>query len=272
MLKKLILTISLIALSIFIAILSTHTYFQNQNINKLLNKNLDGRVIPHKVNYINKLQNVLSDNIHSFEFDVNFNNLEKNPYFEVGHDKKELKGISFEKYLKILKNKKIKKIWMDIKNVNDKNINQILQRLKYLDKLYNIKNILIFETSSTSSKVKIISDAGFHTSYYLPVDKFFTINKNDKQQIKQLSNLIKHQILTQNLKAISFPTYIYPFVKNNIEPIISKDIVYHVWNHYKFKKKNEISKILEKDFFSDSRVKTILYSYDNNKLNRLYSF
>ncbi len=272
MIKKILLFTLAIIFIILITIAFKSQQNQNQNINQLLQQELDGKLIPHKVNYINKLNNVLDDNLLSFEFDTIFNIQNSTPYFEIGHDKKELQGVSFEDYLKILKGKKIKKIWMDIKHVKESNIPAILNRLNYLDKIYKIKNILIFESNSISPKIKLISDAGYHTSYYLPIDRLIMITKNDNILALKEATKIKEQINYQNLKAVSFPTYIYSFIKTNIEPIISDKIVYHTWDRYKFKKKDELIKIQKEDFFKDERVKTIIYSYDNNKFNRLYSF
>ena len=265
MLKKIILLIIILSIFIFISKLSLDQYNQNHNIATVLKEKLDTRIVPHKVNYKNKLYNILSSDLHAFEFDTNFNTNAKIPYFEVGHDDKELHDISFEDYLKIIKNKKIKKIWMDIKNVNENNIHKILKRLDYLDKTYDIKDILIFETSATTSKVKLISDAGYHTSYYIPIiyalaNNIFTAKK------------LKKQIQDQGLKAVSFPSYLYDFVNTNLKPIIAERIVFHTWATYKFKYKDELKKIKKEKFYTDNRIKTILFTYDNNKLNRLYNF
>jgi len=266
MFKKILLTIITLSFIGIASVLLIKNYNQNQNIKQLLEQNLDGRLMPHKVNYKNKLHNILSSDLHCFEFDLNFNEKATVPYFEVGHDEKELKGVSFEDYLNIIKDKKIKKIWMDVKNVSDENIAKMLERLNYLDKKYGIKNRIIFETSSTSSKVKLLSNTGYHTSYYLPIT-YFISKSSDKN-----SQTLKQQIINQGLKAVSFPSILYNYVNHELKPIISNDIVFHTWATYKFKNKDELKKIQKEEFYNDSRVKTILFTYDNNKLNRLYDF
>ncbi len=272
MIKKIILFTFFIAILVVIILLSRSNYNQNKNIEKILEKDLIQRVIPHKVNYLNKLNNILNDKLCAFEFDVTFNLSNPTPYFEIGHDSTELNGVSFEKYLIFLKDKNIKKIWMDIKHVQEKDIAKILARLEYLDKIYHIKDILIFESNSVSPKIKLISNAGYHTSYYLPIDKLIMIPLTNKKLSILEAIKLKEQIGIQNLQAVSFPTYTYPFVKKYLEPILKTKLDYHVWDRYKIKKKNEFLKIQKSDFFHDERVKTILFSYDNNKLNRLYSF
>ena len=272
MIKKILLAFLGFILAAVVIIVSIENYHQSQNITKLLSQNLDGRLIPHKTNYTNKLKNILSDDLHSFEFDTLFNDSVKTPFFEVGHDDKEIHGTSFVDYLELAKEKKIIKIWMDIKNVNDNNIPKILTRLNYLDKKYGIKNILLFETSSTSPLVKLISDAGYHTSYYLPATALKLMSQKNNSAVKNEALRIKQQIKIQGFKAISFSASLYPFVKSYVEPIISKDIVYHTWDFFRLRKVGELVKIKKSDFYKDERVKTIIYTYYNNKFNRLYSF
>jgi len=110
MIKKTLIVLFFLLLTVFISLVSIENYYQNKNITDLLSQKLDGRLIPHKNNYKNKLNNVLSDNLHSFEFDTIFNSKSPIPYFEIGHDKKELKGTSFQEYLEITKDSHIIKI------------------------------------------------------------------------------------------------------------------------------------------------------------------
>ena len=272
MIKKVAYIFLPLALVAALIVIFYANHHQNNNIRQVLAQKLDGRLIPHKANYANKLNNILSDDLHSFEFDTLFNGAAKTPYFEIGHDEQELNGTSFEEYLHIADDKQINKIWMDIKNVDANNIASILARLNDLDKKYHIKNILVFETSSRSPMLKAISDAGYHTSYYLPTDVLQAMSAQNAPAIQTEAIRIKTQIAAQNLNAVSFPSKLYPFVKSHLEKIISDDIVYHTWGTFKFKKKNELEKIQAKDFYKDARVKTIIYSYYNNKLNRLYRF
>jgi len=272
MIKKISIYTLLLSFGIFILIIFKENYYQSQNISKVLSQHLDGRLIPHKADYTNKLKNILSDNLLSFEFDTRFNSTSKVPYFEIGHDIDKLDGRSFEDYLKLTKNKNMKKIWMDIKNVDDKNLPLILKRLNYLNDIYNFKDILIFETSSHTKNVQIISDAGYHTSFYVELTVFKNIKKTSKKELENVAKLLKKQIESQHIKALSFPSYMYSFVKDYMEPIISKKIVYHTWATYKFNNKNELEKIQKQNFYKDSRIKTIIYTYYNNKPNRLYDF
>lgn len=271
MVKNITLFVFAVASIILISLVSIANYQQHRNITQVLAQNLDGRLVPHKANYQNKLNNILGDGIRSFEFDTLFNNQTPKTFFEIGHDVSELTGGAFEDYLQIVQDKAIKKIWMDIKNVEASNITQILNRLNTLDNQYALKEILIFETSTTSPKLKSISDAGYHTSYYLPTAVLQAMSENKSNEILKEAARIRDQIEAQNLNAISFPLPLYAFVKMYLEPIIPNDVVYHVWETYKFKRKNELQNLQSKSFYRDTRVKTILYTYYNNKLNRLYT-
>lgn len=272
MIKKILLALLTFTLLASAVIVSVENFHQSQNIDELLSQNLDGRLIPHKINYTGKLKNILSSGLHSFEFDTVFNDAAPTPFFEIGHDEKELRGTSFEDYLELTKDKKIVKIWMDIKNVNESNIADMLKRLDYLDNKYGIKDILIFETSSTSPLVGLISNAGYHTSYYLPGVIVKYISQNDTAALQKEALRILEQVKLQNFKAVSFESTLYPFVKSYLEPTISKDIVYHTWDFFRLRRKDELAKMQKEDFYKDERIKTIIYTYYNIKLNRLYSF
>jgi hypothetical protein len=272
MLRKTLLSFFVFTFSALMFMVIIDNHHQYLNIDKILNQNLDGKLIPHKADYINKLKNILSDRIRSFEFDTLFNDNAMTPYFEVGHDISDMHGVSFESYLKLARGKHIVKIWMDIKNINRNNVDDVLRRLNYLDKKYDIKDILIFETSSTLPEVRKISDEGYHTSYYLPSDVLSSVAKMSMPDMVNEARRIKRQIELQHLKAISFPNILYWFVKSCVEPIISGNIVYHTWGGYRLRKKDELSYIQHENIYNDDRIKTIIYTYYNNKLNRLYSF
>jgi len=262
--KKIALSIFLFIVLFIVLMMLFQKISKKENIKHLLEQKLDGRLLPHEVNNQKKLNDILNNGIRSFELDLFFytdtNHLS---YFKIGHDKENLDQLIFETYLKKLKKYKIKKIWMDVKNVSTQNIDKILTRLNYLDKHYNIKPIVIFESALRSDQLRKISYAGFHTSYYLynnPIHEML-LREDDKGLIKE-ANTIKQQIEKQEMKAISFNSLLYPFIKDYLEPILSSNIVYHTWKSVKFKNYNAIQKMQEKKYFQDKRIKTILYYYD----------
>lgn len=261
MIKKII----YIAILIIFLLLSKIFYCninQKQNIKNLLSENLDGRMVPHEINTMDKLNEIVKNGIRSYEIDVHFNTKNGISYFEIGHDNEDLHSETFESYLKNTNSIKIKKIWLDVKNVSDGNVDKMLEHLTKLDMKYHIKNTIIFETPTESKKFKKIGDAGFHTSLYItnsPIDKM--METNNKTMMEKEAKIIASKISNMHFKAISFNSSLYPFVKIYLEPIIPKDIVYHTWKSIKLQNINAIKNVKDKPYFKDTRVKTILYYY-----------
>ncbi len=262
--KKIALSIILLIVLFIVLIMLFEKISQKENIKDLLEQKLDGRLLPHEVNNQKRLNEILKNGIRSLELDLFFYTKNNNiSYFKIGHDKEDLDQLIFETYLQKLKKYKIKKIWMDVKNVSEQNIDQILKRLNYLDKHYNIKPIVIFESALRSVKFKKISHAGFHTSYYLynnPIHEMLL--RKDHEGLIIAASTIKIQIEKQEMNAISFNSLLYPFIKNYLEPILSSNIVYHTWKSVKFKNYNAIQEMQQKEYFHDKRIETILYYYD----------
>ncbi|MFC2074212.1 hypothetical protein ACFLR3_03070 [Campylobacterota bacterium] len=259
--KKLLLSMLFFSLVIFLSITSFEIYKQNRIIKTLVEEGLDGRLIPHKVNHLSKLNAVLENGIKTFEVDLNFYVKDGKKYFEIGHDKEDSEGLNFESYLKITQEQKITKIWMDVKNISKDNIEDILCRLNYLDKHYNIKKRVIFETPSEIKEISKISDAGYHTSYYLPYSLSFPMAQDNLNVIKYQIKNVQKIIATQHIKALSFDSDVYPFVKKNLEPNISKKIVFHTWTGYRLREDKALKKLLEENYYKDPRVKTVIYPY-----------
>jgi phosphoglycerol transferase MdoB-like AlkP superfamily enzyme len=238
-------------------------YIQRQNIHKLKDSKLDSRLLPHRVNSIGKLSQVLYDGYQAFEVDVIFRaNNKGSGYFEVGHDEKALAGLSLQ-HLLSQSPSTIKKIWFDIKNITAENINAVLARLNELNKIFPVKKKVIIESDIPSPVFAQLADAGFYTSYYLPTQKLISVIKNNNQdKLVKLSKQILLQIKQQRVKAISFDSKLYSYVKNNIEPELSQDLDYHTWDMLiPFKDPNFLVKISQKAYYLDSRVKTILLAY-----------
>lgn len=236
---------------------------------KLISQGLDGRLIPHKVNHLVKLKSVLQNNIRSFEVDLNFYEKDGQKYFEIGHDKEDSEDLHLEDYLKIVNDLKIKKIWMDVKNLSEDNVDDILERLNYLDKHYHIKNRVIFETPSEIKDISKISDAGYHTSYYLPYSLSFPLIQENPKVIKYQIEKVQRLIETQHIKALSFDSDLYPFVKKYLEPNIPKEIVYHSWTGHRIRHDKVLESLKEEDYYKDMRVKTIIYPYYHPVLHNL---
>ena len=237
-------------------------YYQYQNLQLLFEDKLDGRLIAHKVNQQGKLEAILNSGIRSFELDVLFRKQGESGYFEIGHDEHEVRGQTFESYLTYLQTYSINKIWMDVKNVGDDNAEAMLVHLENLAQKYGVKPSILLESSTTSPQLKIFSDAGFHTSYYLPTNAILNLLARQKpDDLAQEAIRIRDLVLVQDVSAISFPASLYPFVKQYVEPLLPKNIVYHTWNIIKLEDNHALEKLKDTPVFKDPRVRTIIYSY-----------
>ena len=232
------------------------------NVKTLISEGLDGRLIPHRINHIDKLQAVLDNGLQSFEVDLTFRDESGHAFFEVGHGENDLSGLKFDQYLTRIKACDVQKMWLDIKNIREQDIDAVIAELERLDSVYVIKKRAIIESSITTTRFQRISRRGFHTSYYLPTSRISDLlNNNDKDLLRAEADRLNEQIRNQEVLAVSFDLSLYPFVKNYLEPMIPDNIVYHTWGPVKLWQFNAIDQLKRSDYFKDRRVKTILFKY-----------
>lgn len=238
-------------------------YWQRKNINALkpISKNY---IIPHHVNAKGILKEILIDGFDALEFDLIFRN-EGGGYFEIGHGSKSLSGVRFAEYLNILQHHSISKIWLDIKNVSEENIPLLLIRLLYLDKIYGLKKRAIVESSITDASFSRISEAGFHTSYYLNTSSILRLlRKGNNADLSERAQDISEQIKGQKTSAVSFDSKLYPFVKKYLEKIIDRSTVYHTWDLTNPLANPDFIEVLKsKEYFNDKRIKTMIFHYSS---------
>ena len=235
---------------------------QRANISAILSLKLDGRLVPHRVNRVNKLQAILGEGIGSLEVDLLFRFDGQRGHFEVGHDEIDASGVDLAAFLDIIKAHCLKKIWLDIKNVREDNIDALLAELLRLDSLYGIRQTAIIESNLVTEGLRKVGQAGFHSSYYLPTQKIKALlSGNDRALLQAAAAALAEQIASQGVAAVSFDLALYPFVKNYLETVIPATVVYHTWDSMKLWELNAIRDLKERAYFNDSRVMTILYEY-----------
>lgn len=159
----------------------------------------------HRTNSVQKAQE-LSYKYSGIEIDVNYN-LEKE-YYDVTHDIPDSIGLNLKDILITLKDNK--KIWIDYKNLDSHNsLPSLLVMNKILKETNLEKNQLIIE-SSNYNELRNFKKDGYYTSYYVPylkLDKMTDIEKEtEKKKLIEIKN-------TGNIDAFSFPSYLYPFIK-----------------------------------------------------------
>ena len=242
--------------------MENYNYWLLTNQQAISRLGISNRVIPHRVNSTGKLSQVLNDGISAFEFDLMFVDEGSGGHLIIGHDSKTRSSTTLDEFLKLVPMDKIKKMWFDVKNANPDNIHKISKHLQLLDVSYGLKEKIIFESEMTSDVFNIISDAGFHTSYYLPGDLARLYRKNELDELKKRVDKLLDQLVKQRCSAVSFDVSLYPFVKGYLEKHLDVNIVYHTWDLSMELKNPEFIEILQQQaYFKDNRIKTILVRY-----------
>lgn len=249
---------------------SNFRFVQKENADIVINEKIETKILPHRVNSVGKLNDILNNGLHNFELDLHYSYDERN-CFNVGHGPEpDMSELCLSDFLKVLKDKNIKpqKIWLDIKNFNIGNHVSLIKRLEYLNRKYDIRNYAIFETSYEGSEVAKVSDLGYHTSYYLPTGYLKELNKSkEPQKINSFLTRLKKIVKNQKLKAISFEDTLYGFVKSEIEENIDSEIIYHLWTWENAFYTKDFTKIKKsRNYYKDSRVETILMTFDSRFL------
>ena len=233
--------------------------WQRTNADLIKKNNLGKRLLPHRVNTLGKMLEITNTGIRSFETDVFFR--PEGGYFEVGHDAEVMTGMTLESFLEKIP-RDFEKIWLDIKNAGKTTIPAINKRLLELDKKFGLKSRVIIETSNKSASPSLLSDSGFHLSYYLPAKKTLVIMGEDDKARKKLAEKFAGIVRRQNASAVSFKLQLYKFVKDYLEPEMRPQIVYHTWSPgVSFENRNLLEEIQAREYFHDPKVETILLPY-----------
>ena len=233
--------------------------WQRTNADLIKKNNLGKRLLPHRVNTLGKMLEITNTGIRSFETDVFFR--PEGGFFEVGHDAEVMTGMTLESFLEKVP-RDFEKIWLDIKNAGKTTIPAINKRLLELDKKFGLKSRVIIETSNKSASPSLLSDSGFHLSYYLPTKETLVIMDEDDKARRLLAIKLAGIAKRQNVGAVSFDLRLYKFVKDYLEPELPPQIVYHTWSPgVSFKISNLLEEIQAREYFHDPKVETILLPY-----------
>ena len=233
--------------------------WQQINADLIRKKNLSSRLYPHRVNTLGKMLEITNRGICSFETDVLFRS--EGGFFEVGHDAETMTGMTLEIFLEKIP-RDFEKIWLDIKDVTDAAVPEINKRLLELDKKFGLKSRVIVETANESSSPALLSESGFHLSYYLPTEETLAVMEKNVRSRKNLAEKIAGIAKGQNIGAVSFDLRLYKFVKDYLEAELGSQVVYHTWfPGVSFENNNLLEEMQTREYFHDSKVKTILLPY-----------
>ena len=223
-------------------------------------KGLENIVIPHRIDDFERMKMVQQMGFTGWELDLVFYSDSNKSYFSVKHNQDSTQVPSFEEYLGKVDFKTQKKLWLDIKNINSSNFVKVKSRLDSLNSVFDLKDIAIIESNNKTAQMALFSTENWHTAYYLPYWNIIKwIDNNDTIAQLNYANELSQQLQKQNSSSISFDVLCYPFVKGFLEKKISNDIVYHCWDlSLNLGDSNFIEMYFEKDYASDSRIKTVL--------------
>ena len=239
---------------------SNYIYWQKVNTKYLVESNQSSRVFPHRINSIGKLKDIWNDGFRSLELDARYGD-NNTTFFQMGHNDGVM-GIKMEEFLLSVEYSEIERVWLSVKNLNQNNYREAIKRLEYLDKKYNVKKKFIVESGTTTAFFKEVREAGWHTSYYMPTEKIVKLLKDkNTTEMKKLAKKIADQTISQNVSAVSFDHRLYPFVKQYLEPLIDKSVVYHIWHAPSLSSKSFQQDLKKNKLYLDKRVKTLLAPY-----------
>lgn len=239
---------------------SNYIYWQKVNTQYLVDSNQSSRVFPHRVDSIGKLKDIWNDGFRSLELDARFGD-NNTTFFQMGHNHGVM-GLKMEEFLLSVDYSEIGRVWLDFKNLNQSNYREAIKRLEYLDRKYGVKKKFIVESSTTAPFFKEVRKTGWHTSYYMPTGKIVKLLKDkDITEMNKLAKIIATQTKLQNVSAVSFDNRLYPFVKQYLEPLIDKDVVYHIWYAPSLSSSSFQQELQKSTLYLDKRVKTLLTSY-----------
>ncbi len=239
-----------------------YRYQQWRNNRELNKRQLMSRVIPANINTIGKFGNSQFDGYDSFELDLIYRD-ENGGYLEVGIDKNSGIGVTLSDFLKLTHKSDGQKIWLNIKNLTPDNINGLTQYLLTLNKIYDLKNRVLIESVATDESFSKLSDAGFNTSYKLPgavLKKL--VEDGSEKKLEEKAVELSRQIKSQKVKSISFDHKLFPFVENYLKEHIDGHVDFHTRDlSLSLKDENFMSSLLNKPYFKEPRIKTILVHY-----------
>ncbi len=179
----------------------------------------DDQIWLHRTNSLEKLQQLESRYRH-FEVDLVYRDT---GIFEVSHDIDRSSSIFLRDYLAYLAPGH-SKLWLDIKNLTPDNQAAALHALQTLCASLNFDPDRLIIESGNPAALRLFSQAGFYTSYYLPIDK---LTKRTKSEQATLFVQINHELAQGGIDAVSFWGPYYHSVKEQLT--YPADLL--IWEH-----------------------------------------
>ncbi len=238
-------------------------YNQRVNLQTIAHMGLGLRILPHRVNTIGKLSQACRDGATGIELDVHFDR--ESGAFLLGHDAETMTGGTLDELLSFPCAGRLQKIWLDVKNLSATDAPLATEGLIALDRTHSLRARTIVETSNPAVDLARLSEAGFHTSYYLPTDSMLTaLEEGDSAGLVELADRIASRIADGHFNGLSFDARAYSFVSQYLARRIDPTIAFHTWDlPTKLWQPNLLGELRQREFFADPRIATILLPYDS---------
>lgn len=222
-------------------------YIAKNNIEHV-NKYYPNMVLANHCDIESKVAEASSLGFVGYEFNID---LEE---FKIGHPPEYILNKSIDSFLDFSDKSRNKKLWFDIKSKKGKNINYSLKDFEILNKKFNIKNRSIIE--SFEKGLNDFTEEGWKTSYYIHPTVF------PKCQYDEIcAKKMAKEIINSGATATSFGYSNYHFIKTYVEPLIPKNINYHIFGlpkEFQIYNVNCKATFDKSDIANDQRVETLL--------------
>lgn len=175
----------------------------------------------HRCNSVGKAA-AMSEKFPGIEIDATFYiNEAVGRKFDVSHDPKPSVEYPLEDFMPLFAANNTR-IWFDFKNLSEANAEAALSELETLLNKYAVDRTRFIIESPNFRELKIFRDAGFYTSYYIPIGGEIFYSEEYRQNFAAQI----HQIETLGcINAISFPADCYDIMKH-----VDTNLDYLTWN------------------------------------------
>lgn len=146
------------------------------------------------------------------EFDLNWHKTVQD--FDVSHDMTGRLYFPLDEFLTELPQGK--KIWFDYKNLNVENAQASMERMDALMQKHGVERGQVLVENSDWHGLKIFHDAGYYTSFYVPVNPYFLNSKIGQQKF---AAALEDAVESRAVDAVSFPVEYYDLVKSLHLPV-----------------------------------------------------
>lgn len=160
----------------------------------------------HRINSKERLK-IMSEKYSGMEMDVVYDTLKNS--FEVYHPPEKPNGFGLEDVFSNTLNVNEHYFWLDFKNLDEAIQNSSCSKLAELAKRYNIRRNIIVESSNPEA-LKLFTDSGFYTSYYVPV---FDLDSLSKEKVEMYYNEVKSRLGSSSVCALSGNYQQLPFME-----------------------------------------------------------